>query len=447
MSTPSEILVTVSSGQSEGRQLTSTVGPAVPLVWRCRVGDVGTTVRVHADGIAHGGCRALMSESASGPVGWNPKRGPFSDTVLAINFVADAGRLMLESSTSVSEVEDRLHRFLPVVGLDGCALEGTLNSLTLSYWQPGQAMPITTMRNVRVATPRLERLAGADRLLDQVENGTLELDEAVSRLRDLEDAPFPSQRSTRVAILLSVIGWLIFVDGLDLVTVVVALLATILTFPIDALVRRLHFPALGATFLVATVVAAIPNLLAAAGVSLLVGPAVVGALFIHLPGRAFVSSVIDGLANSPLSSISRGIEAVATAGFLALGMLVGNKIGTGLGLSYTPDVTATPIPQSLIGSGLGVLGLAVAWTMPRRQIAPAVAISAMGWLIVALFTAGLASQADWLGYALAAGVVGHGRRCRRLPPALHRQRLHRRRNPAARARLHPVHGHACDRPG
>ena len=116
MSTPNEILVTVSSGQSEGRQLTSTVVPAVPLVWRCRVGDVETTVRVHADGIAHGGCRALMSESAGGPVGWNPKRGPFSDTVLAINFVADAGRLMLESSTSVSEVEDRLHRFLPVVG-------------------------------------------------------------------------------------------------------------------------------------------------------------------------------------------------------------------------------------------------------------------------------------------------------------------------------------------
>ena len=189
-----------------------------------------------------------MSESASGPVGWNPKQGPFSDTVLAINFVADAGRLMLESSTSVSEVEDRLHRFLPVVGLDGCALEGTLNSLTLSYWQPGQAMPITTMRNVRVATPRLERLAGADRLLDQVENGTLDLEEAVSRLRDLQDAPFRSQRTTRVAILLSVIGWLIFVDGLDLVTVVVALLATILTFPIDALVRRLHCPALGATF-------------------------------------------------------------------------------------------------------------------------------------------------------------------------------------------------------
>ena len=132
----------------------------------------------------------------------------------------------------------------------------------------------------------------------------------------------------------------------------------------------------------------------------------VGALFIHLPGRAFVSSVIDGLANSPLSPISRGIEAVATAGFLALGMLVRNEIGTGLGLSYTPDVTATPVPQSLIGSGLGVLGLAVAWTMPRRQIAPAVAISAMGWLIVAMFTAGLTSKADWLGYALAAGVVG-----------------------------------------
>ena len=43
---------------------------------------------------------------------WDPNTGPFRDRVLAINFVADAGKQMLESSTSVSEVVDRLKAFL-----------------------------------------------------------------------------------------------------------------------------------------------------------------------------------------------------------------------------------------------------------------------------------------------------------------------------------------------
>lgn len=70
----------------------------------------------------------MMSESASGPVGWNPKRGPFSDTVLAITFVADAGRLMLESSTSVSEVR--------IASIGFCRWSGSTAARWRERWMP-----------------------------------------------------------------------------------------------------------------------------------------------------------------------------------------------------------------------------------------------------------------------------------------------------------------------
>lgn len=347
-----------------------------------------------------------MTETPPDAAGWNPSEGLFGERVIALNFVADAGKLMLESSTSVSEVLDRLRRFLPTVGLEDCSMDATMSSLTLGYWVPGQALPITVMREITVASPRLERLAGADELLGSVESGAIELDQAVDQLRTLASAHPTSLLAKRLATVVSVVGWVVFVDGVDLLTLLVAIVATGCTFPIDGLVRRLRLPSIGATFLLATIVAAIPNLLAAAGVSLLVGPAVVGVLYPHLPGRAFVSSVIDGLSNAPLSSMSRGIQALATAGFLALGMLLGNRIGTGLGLNYEPDATSTPLIVSLIGAAIGVAGLSVAWSMPHRQVAPAAAISVGGWLIVSLFGDQVGGRADWPVYAIAAGVVG-----------------------------------------
>ncbi len=346
-----------------------------------------------------------MSDARSDSERWDPQRGRFQDIVLAMNFVADAGRLMLESSTSVSEVMERLRRLLPVAGLEGCSLDANLSSLILSYWQPGQAMPLTTMRELQVTSPRLDLLSGTSALLDRVEAGETTLEAAIGELRALEQTPERGVNVARGALLVSVFGWVVFLDGTDAVTIAVALAAMALTFPIDSLVRRMRLPAPAATFLAAVVIAAIPNLLGAAGVRLLIGPAIVGALFLFLPGRAFVSSVIDGLANAPLSSLARGVQAVLTAGFLAIGMLVGSKIGMGLGLNYEPDVNATPLVLSVLGATVGVLGIAIAWGMPRRRLAATAVVSAVGWLIVAL-AARRATGSDWPVYAIAAGFVG-----------------------------------------
>ena len=328
------------------------------------------------------------------------------EVVTTVNFVADAGKQMLESSSSVSEVLTRLRRFVPSVGLGECEIDATLSALTLSYWALGQPVPITTMRVVEVSDPRLERLAGADALLDRVERGEIGVADAYGQLKALEHSPGIRRVRARIAILVSVIGWMLFLNGVGFATIAVALLATVLTFPTDALVDRLQLPLVASTFLSAVILAAVPNLIAAAGVDVEVGAAVVGGLFIYLPGRALVSSVIDGLSNAPLSAVARGLQAIIVAGALALGMLVGTNIGAGLGLNYVPDASLAPLFLSLTGAVIGMLGLAVAWGMPRALLAPTLAIGSLGWLIVSLAADQPGNGSAWVAYAVAAGTVG-----------------------------------------
>ncbi len=347
-------------------------------------------------------CAQPPARRREGP-GFRCRRTP--EAVLAINFVADVGKQMLESSTSVSEVVTRLREFLPAVGIDSCSLDANMSSITLSYWRPGMPTPLTTMRDLWVAEPRLEQLKAAESLLDRFEQGGIRLDEAYEQLRALQRSPRLSRRYARLAILFSVSGWVLFLNGLTLATVLVALLATALTFPIDAVTRRLRLPLVFGTVIAAIVVAAVPNLLATSGVALLVGPAVVGSLFVYLPGRALVSSVIDGLTNAPLSSLSRGYQALITAGGLAVGMLIGSQVGIGIGLEYQPSPDATPLVLSVLGATIGVLGIAVAWGLPHKHLLPTLLIAAAGWLLVALKVGGL-QTADWFPYAISSVLVG-----------------------------------------
>ncbi len=322
-----------------------------------------------------------------------------------LNFVADLGQMMLESSSSVSEVTTRLRRLLAALGLSGCSMDADLSSLVLSYWHPDFDVPITTMRDVLDASPRLRRLGAASALLDRVESGTVGVREAADELSALRRLPDARRRFVWSALLLSVAGWVIFLHGFDAATIGVALVATLMTFPVAGLVRRLGLADISGTFLAAIVLAAVPNLAASAGIPIAVGPAVVGGLFIYLPGRMLVSSVLDGLHNAPLSSLARGLRALVTGGALAVGMLAGGTIGAGLGLAYVPDTTSVPLGFSVLGVALGILGLSIAWEMPVAQLAPAVVIGAGGW-VVTVVVSQLGTGTNWLGYVVGAACIG-----------------------------------------
>jgi uncharacterized membrane protein YjjP (DUF1212 family) len=328
------------------------------------------------------------------------------DVVVTLAFAADAGQQMLESSPSVSEVIARLRGFLTAVGLPECEVDATLSALTLSYWKPGLAAPVTLMRAVEVSNPQLRRLSGAVWLLGRVEKGYIDVATAARDLDRLKTEPGRRRRYRLLALLASVTGWVVFLDGFSWTSVLVALVATLLIAPVAPVVERLHLPWVFGTGLSAVVIAAVPNLAAAAGTSLAVGPAVVGALFVYLPGVAVVSSVIDGLNNAPLSAVARGMSAAVTAGALALGMLAGSTLGAGLGLQYKPpDITSVPIVVSVVGAALGMMGLAIAQDIPRRALAPTLVMGAAGWLAVALL-AQRGSGSGWAVYLLAATVVG-----------------------------------------
>lgn len=337
--------------------------------------------------------------------------GPPADVVVALAFAADAGQQMLESSPSVSEVIGRLRGFTAAIGLPECEVDATLGSLTLSYWKPEMPAPVTVMRAVDVSSPQLARLSGTVEILGRVEHGLTDVATAAHELHQLKSAPGRRWTYRLLAVLASVTGWVIFLDGFSMMAVLVALLATLLTAPVRPLIERLTLPPLFGTAVIAVVVATVPNLAAAAGARLDVGTAVVGALFVYLPGVAVVSSVIDGLNNAPLSAVARGISAAVTAGALALGMLAGNTIGASLGhgadisLEYTPHATAAPILVSAIGAVIGMIGLAVAWDIPRPAIAPTLIMGAAGWLVVAVL-AHRGSGTGWPVYVLAAAVIG-----------------------------------------
>ena len=152
-------------------------------------------------------------------------------------------------------------------------------------------MPITTMRVVEVADPRFERLAGADGLLDRVERGEIGVADAYVQLKVRERAPGIRRLNARIAIMVSVIGWMLFLNGAGFATIAVALLATVLTFPTDALVDRLKLPLVASTFLSAVILVAVPNLIAAAGVD--VSRCCRSGWLVHLPSRACPGLVRD----------------------------------------------------------------------------------------------------------------------------------------------------------
>jgi hypothetical protein len=56
------------------------------------------------------------------------------DVALAMKFVAEAGKQMLESSPSVSGCWTTSASSFPVVGLEGAMIDANLSTLTLSFW-------------------------------------------------------------------------------------------------------------------------------------------------------------------------------------------------------------------------------------------------------------------------------------------------------------------------
>ena len=107
----------------------------------------------------------------------------------ALNFVADVGQVMLESSSSVSQVTTRLRGLLVALDLPDCSMDADLSSLVLSCWRPDFDVPITTIRDIQDASPR-----GGVGISGSCGGRTLGLSEAAEELDDLRRPPDTGRR-------------------------------------------------------------------------------------------------------------------------------------------------------------------------------------------------------------------------------------------------------------
>ena len=63
------------------------------------------------------------------------------------------------------------------------------------------------------------------------------------------------------------------------------------------------------------------------------------------------------------------------------------------------------VPISVLGAAIGVLGIGLAWGIPRRSVLPLVGVTTAGWLVVA-FSESEPGDPNWLAFAIASAVVG-----------------------------------------
>lgn len=247
------------------------------------------------------------------------------ETLKIMTLAMRAGQVMLESSVSVSEVEQAMRRITSSYGLTECEVSITVRTITLSYVSHEMGMPFTLMRTVESRDPQLNRLVALEGLSRRIAMGECSLPDADREIDEIRALPNPYPLWGRFAAgLIAAAAWTLFSSG-NFYSAAAAMAAAALVAPIVILVSRSRVPDVFATFVAALIVVAVPYAVAWADIPIRVAPAVVGGLYPLLPGYALVASVVDGLSGAPLSSVARGLQALVVATALALGVLAAIK--------------------------------------------------------------------------------------------------------------------------
>lgn len=293
-----------------------------------------------------------------------------------------AGEVMLENSVSTAEVDDALRRILVAVGLGHCEVLVSVNTIQLSYLSDDLDAPLTLVRVVPSREPDIYRLVAVERLVQQIERAEIGPEEAHGELDRIAElpAPYPAWLAF-VAGLASTFGWAIFAHG-DVYAGLVAALAAVPVLLVFRIVASSRIPDVFASVAGAMIFVAVPYLFVWAGFDFRVAGAVVGGLFTLVPGAALVASVQDGLSGSPLSSLSRGLQAGFVAVGLALGVLIALRVVNRLGIESAATEREWPISIVAGAIVLALGALAIARYVPLVSVPPTIVLGLAAFGIV-----------------------------------------------------------------
>jgi uncharacterized membrane protein YjjP (DUF1212 family) len=305
------------------------------------------------------------------------------DTYKTLDLALRIGEMLLSSGAGAADVSATMLNVALGCGLRGATADVTFTELAMSHQTSYDEPAMIQLRQVRHREIDYEDLTLVDHLVRDLLAGTIDRDEARSRLARIVSS---GHRLPRWGVTLSFgvmgggVGLLL---GGDWVVTVVAMVAAM---GVDLLQRQMSRRRLPGFYqqvaggLLATLIAVGVT---AAHVEVDPSRVVTAGIIMLLAGVNFMGAIQDALTGFPLTAGARILEAMlATAGVIAGvsgGLTVGGMLGVDLGrLDPGAMVSIQDLPMVVLGAAIAASAFALASYAPVRSLLPIALVGGLG---------------------------------------------------------------------
>nr|WP_238420597.1 threonine/serine exporter family protein [Streptomyces taklimakanensis] len=337
------------------------------------------------------------------------ENGPSAPRVLDLTL--RIGELLLAGGEGAEDVEAAMFGVAHAYGLDRCEPTVTFTLLSITYQPSLVDDPITLSRTVRRRGTDYNRLAAVFRLVVDITDGDVTLEEAYGRLAEIRRNRHPYSKGTLTvasgllagaASTLVGGGWLVFF---------LAAAGAMLGDRLAWFSSKRGLP----EFYQFVVAAMPPAMFGAAvelfaddfGVQLRASAVVTGGLFPLIPGRALVAAVHDGLTGFYITASARLLEVVYLVVGIVCGVLLVVYVAAEMGAGFVPDGldTRTRPAVQLLAAMLLTLAFCVLLQQERATVLLATLNGGVAWLVYGAM-ADVGGAEPVAATAAAAGLVG-----------------------------------------
>ncbi|WP_019634448.1 threonine/serine ThrE exporter family protein [Actinomadura atramentaria] len=309
--------------------------------------------------------------------------GVGADAYATLDLALRVGELMLAGGETAEAVDLAMRRLTRAYGLPHTEIDVTLAAVALSYRPRGGRPPVTAERRVRRRLPDYGRLLAVHELVEAAAARALPLAAARFALGDVIGRPagYPGWALAGALSLLGAAGAALVGGGA--VAMAAAFVATLLGDRTGAWLGRRGV----ADFFQAAVAAAIGTLVSVAlvwsGAGVRPEGVIVGVVIAHIPGRALVVSMQDGIAGDLVTGTTRLVEVLFTITAILSGIggvvYAAARFGAPVSLGDLPRAPSSlALPQTL-GAALIAAAFAVYHLVPRRYLPVAAAGGVLVW--------------------------------------------------------------------
>lgn len=315
------------------------------------------------------------------------------ETLRIMDLALRAGEMLLSNGAGTADVSATMSSICRHLGLRGTYVDVTHIMLTMVHDQQLDEPPLILRRNVVRRETDFEDVTAIDRLVSDLLNDEIDLDEARSRLGAIATSGHARPRSVVIAAAGAVGAGVALMLGGDALVTAIAFLAAV---AIEVVRRPLEVRRLP-DFYIQVVGGLCASLIAVSAAALQVPapPSLVIAanIVVLLAGLGLMGAIQDALTGYHLTAVARLLEVVlATGGIVAGvsgGLMVGRMLGVDLGSGTSwPDLSHLPFVT--IGAAVAAAGFAVQSYAPWTSVPVIAAIGAgAGAFSTAMFQNGL----------------------------------------------------------